>query len=157
MKMRKERLVIKKCKEQLIEDQVNELNPRRVSDRDEYVVFVSRYDVACRNFQSNDLNTLAKDKEGHIVDDCSATEHEIRKESRKNTTDAANKRTLCFTTICSKTNAVDTQHKQQGLDKRQVTTDDRMITAEKLRGKASENNNLSPQQQKNLYNVLIRY
>jgi len=31
------------------------------------------------------------------------------------------------------------------------------ITAEQLRGKVSENNNLSPQQQEDLYNVLIRY
>jgi len=36
-------------------------------------------------------------------------------------------------------------------------TDDRMITAEQLRGKVSENNNLSPQQQEDLYNVLIKY
>jgi len=149
-------IVSKKNKEQLIEDQVHVLISRRVSDRDEYVEFVSRYDDACRNFQSNDLNTLAKDKEGHIVDDCSSTEHEIREESRKNMNDATNKRTLCFTTTCSKTNAVDTQRKQQGLDTRQITTEDRMITAEQLRGKVSENN-LSPQQQEDLYNVLIRY
>jgi len=149
-------IVSKMNKEQLIENQVNALIPRRVSDRDEYVEFVSRYDDACRNFQSTDLNNLAKDKEGHIVDDCSATEHEIYEECRKNTTDAANRRTLCFTTTCSKTNAVDTHHKQQGLDTRQITTDDRMITAEQLRGKVSENN-LSPQQQEDLYNVLTRY
>ena len=152
-----ETIVSKKYKEQLIEDQVNVLIPRRVSDRDEYVEFVSRYDDECRNFQSNELDTLAKDKEGHIVDNCSATEHEISEENRKNTTDAANRRTLCFTTTCSKTNAVKTHHKQQGLDPRQITTDDRMITADQLRGKVSENNTLSPQQQEDLYNVLTRY
>jgi hypothetical protein len=119
------------------------------------VEFVSRHDNACQNFQSNDLNTLAKDEEVPIIDDCSAIEHKIREE-RKNMKDAANKRTLCFTTTCSKTNAVDTQHKQLGLDTRQVTTDDRMITAEHLRGEVSKNNNLSPQQQEDLY-VLIRY
>jgi len=32
-----------------------------------------------------------------------------------------------------------------------------MITAEQLRGKVSENNNMSPQQQEDLYNVLIKY
>ena len=142
-------IVSKKNKEQLIEDQVNVLIPRRVSDRDEYVEFVSRYDDECRNFHG-------KDKRGHTGDDCSATEQEISGECRKNMSDAANKRTLCFTTTSWKTNAVDTQHKQQGLDTRQITTDDKMITAEQLRGKFSEKNNLSPQQQENLYNVLIK-
>ena len=83
---------------------------------------VSRYDGVCRNFQSNDLNTLAKNKEGHIVDDCVATEHEMNEECRKNMLVAANKRTLCFITTSSKTNAVDAQHTQQGLDTRQITT-----------------------------------
>jgi hypothetical protein len=32
-----------------------------------------------------------------------------------------------------------------------------MIIAEQLRGKVSDNNNLSPQQQEDLYNVLIKY
>jgi hypothetical protein len=118
------------------------------------VEFVSRYDDACRNFHSDDLYILAKDKEGHIVDDCSATEHEINEELRKCRKVAANKRTLCFTTTSSKTDAVNTQ---QGLDTRQIVTDDRMITMEQLRGKVSENNNLSPQQQEDLYNVLIKY
>ena len=36
-------------------------------------------------------------------------------------------------------------------------TDDRMITADRLRGKVSENNNWSPQQPEDLYNVLIKY
>ena len=108
--------------------------------------FVSRYDDAYRNFHSDDLNILAKDKEGYIVDDCSATEHEINEELRKCRKVAANKRTLCFTATSSKTDAVDTQHTQLGLDTRKIVTDDRMITAEQLRGKVSENNNLSPQQ-----------
>jgi len=66
----------------------------------------------------------------------------------------ANKRTLRFTTTSSKTDSVDTQQRQ---DTRQIMTDRRMITAEQLRGKVSENNNLSPQQQEDLYNVLIKY
>jgi hypothetical protein len=36
-------------------------------------------------------------------------------------------------------------------------TDDKMITAEQLCGKVSENNNLLPQQQRDLYNVLNKY
>ena len=63
----------------------------------------------------------------------------------KNMNVAANNRALCFATTSSRTDAVDTQHTQQGLDTRQMMNDDRMITAEQLRGKVSENNNLSPQ------------
>jgi len=66
---------------------------------------------------------------------------------------AANNRTLCFTTISSKTVAVDTQHTKQGLDTRQIMTDDRMITTEQLQGKMTENNNLSLQQEGDLYDV----
>ena len=36
-------------------------------------------------------------------------------------------------------------------------TGDKMITADQLRGRVSENNNWSPQQQENLYNVLVKY
>jgi hypothetical protein len=69
---------------------------------------------------------------------------------------AASKRILCFTTSW-KNDDVDTQHTPQGPDTRQIITDDRMITAEQLRGKVRENNKLSPQQHDNLYNVLIKY
>ena len=69
--------VSERRREQPIEEEVDILIPRRVGDRDEYVEFVSRYDDACRNF-----HTLAKDKEGHIVDNCSATGHEINEERR---------------------------------------------------------------------------
>ena len=103
--------------------------------------FASIYDDACRNFHSNDLSTLAKDKEAHIIDECSATQQEMNEECRKDINVAANKRTLFFTSTCSKTDAVDTQHTQQGLDTRQIMTDDRMITAGQLRGKVSEINN----------------
>ena len=67
--------VSEKNKERLIEDAVNVLIPRKVGDCDEHVEFASRYDDSCRSCQSNDLSALAKGKEGHTVDDCSATEH----------------------------------------------------------------------------------
>ena len=79
------------------------------------------------------------------------------KERREYRKVAANERTLCFTTTSSNTNVVDTQHTQQGLDTRQIVTDDRTITAEQLRGKVTEDNNMSPQQQEDLFNVLIKY
>jgi hypothetical protein len=68
---------------------------------------------------------------------------------------AANERSLYFSMTRSETDAFDTQHTQQGLNTGHMSHD-RMITAEKLRGKISENNNLSPQQE-DLYNVLIKY
>jgi len=46
-----ETIVSKKYKEQLIEDQVNVLIPRRVSDRDEYVECVSRYEMNVGTFR----------------------------------------------------------------------------------------------------------
>ena len=94
-----------------------------------YVEFASRYNDACRIFHSNDLSILAKDKEGHNVDDYSATEHEINEECRKNMNVAANERTLPFATTSSETVAVDTQHKQRGRDTRQIMTN-RLITVE---------------------------
>jgi len=121
------------------------------------VEFTSRYDDACRNLHDNDLSALSKDKEVHVVDDCSATEYEINEEGSKNMNVAANNRTLCFATTSSKTDAVDTQNTQEGVDTRQMMNGDKMITAEQLRGKVSEKNNLSTQQQEDLYNVLIKY
>jgi hypothetical protein len=88
--------VSEKNKEQLIEDEVDVLIPRQVGDRDECVEFASRYGDACRNLHGSDLSTLAKDKEGHIVDDCIATEHEINEDCRMNMNVAASKRILCF-------------------------------------------------------------
>ena len=83
--------VSERRREKSIEEDVDILIPRRVGDRDEYVEFVSRYDDACRNF-----HTLAKDKEGHIVDNCSTTGHEINEELRRYRKVAANERTMFY-------------------------------------------------------------
>jgi hypothetical protein len=141
-----------KNEEQCFHDQVDVMIPRRVCDRNEYVEFTSKHDDGCRKFYSNEVNTLAQEKEDHIDDNYGATGHTMSKECRENLT-AANKR-LCFTATCSETNAVRKQHTQQGLNTGHMT-DDRMVTAEQLLGKVRENNNLSPEQQEELYNVLI--
>ncbi len=70
---------------------------------------------------------------------------------------AANNKTLCFRATYSKTDAVDTQQTRQIPDTRQIMPNDRMINADRLRGKVSENNKWSSQQPENLYNVLIKY
>jgi hypothetical protein len=72
--------VSEKNKEQRIEDEVDLIISRREWDRDEYEEFTSRHDDECRNFYSNKVNTLAQDKEGHIVDGYGATRHEVNKE-----------------------------------------------------------------------------
>ena len=119
--------------------------------------FASRYTVSCRSCQSNDLSALAKDKGVHTVDDCSAAEHKMTGECRKQMNVAANNKTLCFTATYSKTDAVDTQQTRQRMETRQIMTDDRMITTGRMWGKVSENKNWSPQQPEDLYNVLIKY
>jgi hypothetical protein len=76
---KEETSVSEKNKEQLTEDEVDILIPQRVGDRDEYVAFASRYDDACLNLHDNDLSTIAKHKDGHVVDDCSSTQHKVIK------------------------------------------------------------------------------
>ncbi len=88
--------VSEKNKEQLIEDAVNVLSPRKVGNCDEYMEFASRYDDSCRSRHSKDLGTIAKDKEGHTVDDYSATECKMNGECRKQMKVAVNNKTLCL-------------------------------------------------------------
>jgi hypothetical protein len=117
------------------------------------VEFTSSVDNECRELYRK-ANPLAKDKDGHSVDNYGATGHKMNKE-RKETMRAANERSLCCMATCSKTKDVRKQH-TQGLNTGHIT-DERMITEEQLRGKLCENNNLSSKQEKDLYNVLIRY
>ena len=62
------------------------------------------------------MSALAKQEEGHTVDDYSAAEHRMNGECRKEMNVAANNKTLCFTATYSKTDAVDTQQTRQRLD-----------------------------------------
>jgi hypothetical protein len=136
----------KKYQQQRVKDEVNLSIPRREVDREGYVEVVSEYDSECRNSQRKELSTLAKVKEDHIVDNCSATEHTINEECGEITKYSASRGALCLTTTYSGTNVIGDHVKQKGLDTRERVTDDRMVTAEQLRGKVSENNNLSTQQ-----------
>ena len=117
--------------------------------------FASRYTVSCRSCHSNDLSALAKDKEGHTVDDCSATEHKMENVESKLMLLLIIKRYVLqrptVKLMLSKHNRHDRYRTQQ------IMTADRMITADRLRGKVSENNNWSPQQPEDLNNVLIKY
>ena len=58
--------------------------------------FASRYDDACRNLYDSDLGALAKDKEVHVVDDCSATEHKMNGNCRNVMNVTAINRTLFY-------------------------------------------------------------
>ena len=81
--------VREKNKEQVIEEAVNVLIPRKVGDCNEYVEFATRSDDSFRSCHINDLSTISKDKEGHTVADCRATEHKMNEECRKQTNVAA--------------------------------------------------------------------
>ena len=68
--------------------------------------------------------------------------------------DSANEDKLCLTTSYFEPNYVNTSLKPEA---NANSFDDRMITADQLRAKVCENNILSPQQQKELQEVLIKY
>jgi hypothetical protein len=83
------------------------------------VEIASKYDDGCREPQGGNSSTISKGKEGHIVDNCSATEHETNEDCRINMNVAISKKSLGVTTS-SKTDDVEKQRIQQGPD----TTDD---------------------------------
>lgn len=140
--------------EQHIGNRVELVIPRP-GDRDEPVEFISKHGVGSREFSTDKVDTLATDKDGHIADNYGAARHEVNKECRENLI-AANRRPLCSTATCHETNDVKKSNAQQGL-KTGHRKDDRMVTAEQLLGKVKETNNLSPEQQGELYKVLINY
>jgi hypothetical protein len=78
-------------KRQQREEDLEILIPRHVNDRDENVEFASKYDDECREPQGGNSSTLAKGEERHIVDNCSATEHERNEDCRINMNVATNK------------------------------------------------------------------
>jgi len=117
--------------------------------------FISKHGGGSREFSTDKVDTLATDKDGHIVDNYGAARHEVNKECRENLI-AANRRPLCSTATCHETNEVKKSKAQQGM-KTGHREDDRMITAEQLLGKVKETNNLSPEQQGELYKVLMNY
>ena len=71
-----------------------------------------------------------------------------------NDDDSADDARLCLTTSYFELNYVNTSQKPEA---NVNSLDDRMITANQLGAKVCENNILSPQQQKELYGVLIKY
>jgi hypothetical protein len=96
------------------------------------VEFISKHGIECHEFSTDEVNTLASDKDGHTADNYSATRHEVNKECRGNLT-AANTRPLCSNTTCHETNDVRKSNAQLGM-KTGHRMDDRMVTAEQLRG-----------------------
>jgi hypothetical protein len=68
--------------------------------------------------------------------------------------DSADAARLCLTTSYFEPNYVNTSQKTVA---NVNSLDDRIITADQLRAKVCENNILSPEQQKELFGVLIKY
>jgi hypothetical protein len=142
--------------QQRSKDKINLSIPRRKGNRDEYGEFISEYYDKCRNSQLSELGTLARDKEDHSGDNCGATEHKTGGECEESTTYVASRGELGLTTTYSEANVIGDHVNQKGLNTRQEMTDNRIITAEQLRGKLSENN-LSTHQREKLYYVLAKY
>jgi hypothetical protein len=64
------------------------------------VEFASRYTDSCRSSHSNDLSTVVKDKEGHTVDDYSATERKMSEECGNKMNVADQHFTHIITALC---------------------------------------------------------
>ena len=71
-----------------------------------------------------------------------------------NDDDSADDARLCLTTSYFEPSYGNTSQKSEA---HVNSLDDRMITADQLRAKVCENNILSPQEQNELYGVLIKY
>ena len=139
------------------EREIGVIIPRRVSDRDEKMEVAFQSDESCWDDRRSEVNTLALGKEGHVDDKNVAARHRLHEDSRKDVNTAADPRSLGYTANCVRTKAVDTPLTPPRLDTRRTISDDRDITAEQLRRKVNESKNLSPQQQDNLYEILVIY
>ena len=112
-------------------------------------------DVPSRQVKRGCYNALGLNKEGHvadIIDDSTCVIGMLGNLSSDY--DSADDARLCLTTSYFELNYVNTSQKPQ---ENVNFLDDRMITADQLRAKVCEKNILSPQQQKELYGVLIKY
>jgi hypothetical protein len=111
--------------------------------------------VPSRKVKRGGYDVLELNREGQvadIIDDSTCVRGMLDKLS--NDDDSADDTRLCLTTSYFEPNNVNTSHKSEA---HLNSLDDRMITADQLRAKVCENNILSPQQQNELYGVLIKY
>ena len=117
--------------------------------------FPATYDVAGRSDERRCYNTLGLNKEGQVADiiDDSMCVRE-RGDNLSDEDDSVDDARLYLTTSCFEPNYVMQSQKPETNVNSQ---DDRMITADQLRVKVCESSILSPQQQKELYGVLIKY
>ena len=112
--------------------------------------FSTTYEVPSQKLKRRCYNALGPNKEGQvadIIDDSTC----IRGMLDNLSNDDAR---LCLNTSYFEPNYVKTSQKSEA---KVNSLDDRMITADQLRAKVCENNILSPQQQKELYGVLMKY
>ena len=112
--------------------------------------FSTTYEVPSQKLKRRCYNALGPNKEGQvadIIDDSTC----IRGMLDNLSNDDAR---LCLNTSYFEPNYVNTSQKPEV---NVNSLDNRMITADQLRAKVCENNILSPQQQKELYGVLIKY
>jgi hypothetical protein len=117
--------------------------------------FPATYGVPSRKVKRACYDALGLNKEGQVadfIDDSTCVRGMLDKLS--NDDDSADYARLCLNTSCFEPNNVNTSHNSEA---HLNSLEDRMITADQLRAKVCENNILSPQQQNELYRVLIKY
>jgi len=100
------------------------------------------------------FTTFAEVKESQNSDSLVADKYELIKDNNGNNNEFADRTSLCLATTCPKTDDV-TSPQESGTNK--LGTDDRTISEEQLCIQVCEDNQLSTEQQEDLYNVLAKY
>jgi hypothetical protein len=123
-------------------------------DASDVTDFPATYDVPRRKVQRGCYDALGVTKEGQVADTDGSTCIREMLDKLCSNDDSADDARLCLTASYFRPDNVDTSQKSEA---NANSLDDRMITADQLCAKISENNILSPQQQNELYGVLIKY
>jgi hypothetical protein len=116
--------------------------------------FPATYDVPRRKVKRGCYDALGLAKEGQVADTDDSTCVREMLDKLCSNDDSADDARLCLTASYFRPDNVDTSQKSEA---NANSLDDRMIRADQLRAKVGENNILSPQQQNELYGILIKY
>jgi hypothetical protein len=114
----------------------------------------AEYNNGCCKFNSGGLDSLDVCRESQKADSCNDDVCVTHGGSTSYDNKNARKAALCLATNYVITDSATTQLKPES---RMNTPDSRMITPDELRAKVCENNLLSSEQHKELYDMLIKY
>jgi hypothetical protein len=135
--------------------EVNGISSRR-NDRKEDVEVTSGHYEACRGGEI-ELNRLDHNKDDSSVEKYQTAEHEMHERSRGTKDAAASENAVCCVATHEAAKVKGTQKMQPRKDLEQAQNDDRDISRENLSMKINECRNLSIQQKRELYEVLVKY